>query len=304
MDITKVVIPAAGLGTRFLPMTKSVPKELLPILNKPALQYIVEEGIKSGIENYCMITSRGKDAIADHFDTYPSFDMMLKELNKESLMSEINAILRKAQFSYIRQAEPLGLGHAISLARSYIGKEYFGVCLPDDIIFSKKPGLGQLIALARQEKASIIAVQEVPMNAISSYGVISIKKQITSNLFHVNHVVEKPLQKDAPSNLAVIGRYVLSHKIFESIDAISSYAQSEIQLTDAITHMLGNNEKLFAYKIQGQRFDTGTPSGWLKANIHAGLQHPTYAKDIKEMLEGCSSLDMLAHQKPHVITHL
>jgi UTP--glucose-1-phosphate uridylyltransferase len=178
MDITKVVIPAAGLGTRFLPMTKSVPKELLPILNKPALQYIVEEGIKSGIENYCMITSRGKDAIADHFDTYPLFDMMLKEFNKESLMSEINAILRKAQFSYIRQAEPLGLGHAISLARSYIGKEYFGVCLPDDIIFSKKPGLGQLIALAHQEKASIIAVQEVPMNSISAYGVISIKKQI------------------------------------------------------------------------------------------------------------------------------
>lgn len=302
MDIKKVIIPAAGLGTRFLPYTKSVPKELLPILNKPALQYIIEEGVKSGIDNYCIITSRGKDAIADHFDSYPAFDMMLQEKNKESLMSEINAIIKKTRFSYIRQAEPLGLGHAIALAQSFIGKEYFGVCLPDDIIFSKNPGLNQLLSLARQEKASILAVQEVPMNAVSSYGIISVKKQISANLFQVSHLIEKPSQKDAPSNLAVIGRYVLSHKIFESIDAISDYATNEIQLTDAITHMLGNNEKLFAYKIQGQRFDTGTPGGWLKANIHAGLQHPQYAKDIKSMLEGHSSLDLLAHKKPHVIT--
>lgn len=304
MDIKKVVIPAAGLGTRFLPYTKSVPKELLPILNKPTLQYIIEEGVKSGIHDYCIITSRGKDAIADHFDSYPAFDAMLQEKNKENLMSEINAIIQKTQFSYIRQAEPLGLGHAISLAQSFIGKEYFGICLPDDIIFSKNPGLNQLITLARQEKASIIAVQEVPMNAISSYGVISVKKQITPNLFQVGSLIEKPSQKDAPSNLAVIGRYVLSHKIFDSINAISTYANNEIQLTDAITHMLYNNEKLFAYKIQGQRFDTGTPSGWLMANIHAGLQHPQYAKDIKAMLEGCSSLDLLAYQKPHVINTL
>lgn len=304
MDIKKIIIPAAGLGTRFLPYTKSVPKELLPILDKPALQYIVEEGIKSGINNYCIITSRGKNAIADHFDSDPGFDLMLQEKNKEALMSEINTIIKKAQFSYIRQAEPLGLGHAISLAQSFIGKEYFGVCLPDDIIFSKNPGLHQLITLAHQEKASIIAVQEVPMSAVSSYGVISVKKQITANLFQVNNLIEKPSQKDAPSNLAVIGRYVLSHKIFESIDAISHYATNEIQLTDAITHMLGNNEKVFAYKIQGQRFDTGTPAGWLKANIHAGLQHPQYAKEIKSMFDGQASLDLLAYQKPHVITTL
>jgi UTP--glucose-1-phosphate uridylyltransferase len=301
MDIFKAVIPAGGLGTRFLPFTKAVPKEMLPILNKPALHYILQEGIQSGISHYTIITSRGKEALVNYCDPYPELDALLKEHNKQELLADLNHLLNKVQCAYIRQSEALGLGHAIGLARNFIGKEYFGIFLPDDIIFSKKAALDQLITIARQEKASVIAVQEVPMNALSSYGIISVKKQLTPSLYQINGVVEKPSQKDAPSNLAIIGRYVLSHKIFESIEAITPHATHEIQLTDAISHMMNNGEKVFAYKIQGQRFDTGTPSGWLRANIHAGLQHPYYAKEIKAMLQDVS-LDLLAYQKPHVIT--
>ncbi len=295
MEITKAVIPAAGLGTRFLPFTKAVPKEMLPVLNKPAIQYIVEEGINSGISNFFMITSKSKEALANYLDSSPCLDMFLQERGKDKLLDKLNRIIRQANFTYVRQSEPLGLGHAISMARHSIGKEYFGILLPDDLIFGKQPGLDQLIKIARQEKASVIAVQEVPREAVSSYGIIAIKKQITPNLYQVGQLVEKPSQKDAPSTLAIIGRYVLSHKIFESIDEISGSATDEIQLTDAISNMMNNSEKVLAYKIQGQRFDTGTPLGWLKANIHMALQDPDYAPAIKEMLNDLGSININAH---------
>jgi UTP--glucose-1-phosphate uridylyltransferase len=295
VEITKAVIPAAGLGTRFLPFTKAVPKEMLPVLNKPAIQYIVEEGINSGISNFFMITSKSKEALANYLDSSPCLDMFLQERGKDKLLDKLNRIIRQANFTYVRQSEPLGLGHAISMARHSIGKEYFGILLPDDLIFGKQPGLDQLIKIARQEKASVIAVQEVPREAVSSYGIIAIKKQITPNLYQVGQLVEKPSQKDAPSTLAIIGRYVLSHKIFESIDEISGSATDEIQLTDAISNMMNNSEKVLAYKIQGQRFDTGTPLGWLKANIHMALQDPDYAPAIKEMLNDLGSININAH---------
>jgi len=286
MDVLKAIIPAAGFGTRFLPFTKSVPKEMLPLLNKPAIQHIVEEGLKSGVSNFLVVTGKSKFCLENHFDHNQELEALLKERNKEHLISGIGKIIRKARFTYIRQPEPLGWGHAVLMAKHCIDKEYFGIFLPDDIIVSKQPGLDQLIRIARQEKASVIAVQEVPTDCLSSYGVISIKKQVTPKLFQISHMVEKPQQKDAPSNLAVIGRYVLSHKIFDSLENLAPYAMDELQLTDALSHMAQNGEKVFAYKIQGTRYDLGTPLGWLKATIGTALQNPAYAPHIKEFLSG------------------
>jgi len=303
MDITKAIIPAAGLGSRFLPLTKSIPKEMLPLLNKPAIQYIIEEGLLSEITNFSIVTSREKQALTNHFDTHTDLTTMLKEQNKFDLIAGLEKIIRTAHFTYIRQPEPLGLGHAVWTARHTIGKEYFGVFLPDDIVISKNPGLAQLIKIARQEKASVIAVQEVPMECVSSYGIISVKKQITPTLFQVAQIIEKPKQKDAPSNLAVIGRYVLSHKIFEALDDISTFAVGELQLTDGITHMMKNNEKVFAYKIQGQRFDIGTPVGWIKAIVGMALQHPEYGPIINRFLNERNSTDSFLYNQTKNIAH-
>ena len=303
MDITKVIIPAAGLGTRFLPYTKSVPKEMLPLLNKPALQYIIEEGIASEIKQFLVITARGKQAIEDHFDVDPNLDLFLSERNKSDVVTGINRIIRNAYFTYIRQAEPQGLGHAVWLARHCIGKEYFGICLPDDIIAGKQPGLLQLMRIARQEKASVIAVQEVPLECVSSYGVITIKQQITPNLFQINNVVEKPKQKDAPSNLAIIGRYVLSHKIFQALDETSTSESGELQLTDAIAHMMKMNEKVFAYKVQGARYDIGNPIGWLKASIGLALQDPQYAPHIKQFIDELDTAQSFLFDNTKNIVH-
>lgn len=303
MDITKAIIPAAGLGTRFLPLTKAVPKEMIPILNKPAIHYIVEEGIKSDINQFLIITDKNKQAIADYFDSSPELELLLKERGKENLLSEIKKLIRMAHFTYIRQAEPLGLGHAILMARHSIGKEYFGVFLPDDILVGPDPALAQLIRIARQEKASVIAVQEVPNDCVSAYGVIDIKKQITPNLFQVSTLVEKPSIKDAPSNLAIIGRYVLSHKIFKALDDVSNNALDEIQLTDGISTMIKDGEKVFAYKVSGMRYDVGNPIGWVKAIIGFALQNPLYAPHIKDFIAGLETTDSFLYNKHKNITH-
>lgn len=285
MVITKAIIPAAGLGTRFLPATKAVAKEMLPILDKPAIQYIVEEAVASGIANFTMIFNKSKTALINHFEHAPDLDTVLKERGKEKLLVGINKIIRNTEFIYVSQPEPLGLGHAVLLARNTIGKEYFGILLPDDIIVSNQPGLAQLIAIAKQEGASVIAIQEVPIEQTPSYGIIAIKKQISPVLYQINGLVEKPKSSHAPSNLAVVGRYVLSHKIFASLDAITPYTQGELQLTDGIAHMVKNGEKVFAYKIQGHRYDTGNPLGLLKANIGIGLQHPEYGPHLQKLFE-------------------
>lgn len=285
MNIIKTIIPAAGFGTRFLPWTKAIPKEMLPLLNKPALQFVVEEGLMSDIKQFIMITARHKDAITDHFDTCPELESVLKEKNKRDLIVGLDRIIKQAEFTYIRQSEQLGLGHAIWMARHLIFKEYFGVMLPDDVIFSKTPALSQLIRIARQEKASVLAVQEVPSDQVSSYGIIAIKKQITPSLFQVQDLIEKPKPKDSPSNLAIVGRYILSPKIFASLDTIEPSAGGELQLTDGISSMIKNNEKVFAYKLQGIRHDIGTPQGWMKANMFLALQDPLYASQIKSYLQ-------------------
>lgn len=284
MEITKVVIPAAGLGTRFLPYTKTVPKEMLPILSKPAIHYSVEEAIRSGIEHVLCITNRHKELIGNYFDTAPELMALLEEKCKSADLKAIDNLIKSTHFSYIRQSEPLGLGHAILMAKPFLGKEYFAIALPDDIIVNKRPALEQLIRVARQEKATVIAVQEVPQDQVSSYGIVKIKKQITPNLFQLDGLVEKPSIVDAPSNLAIIGRYVVSHKIFASLEEISSYATQELQLTDALAHMLHHNEKVFAYKIEGKRYDVGTPRGWLATMIELALQDPHYKDTIVQLV--------------------
>jgi UDP-glucose pyrophosphorylase len=283
--------------------TKSIPKEMLPLLNKPAIQYIVEEGLASEISQFYMVTSRDKQAIANHFDIAPDLETILKERNQDKLLSSVDKIIRAAHFSYIRQSEPLGLGHAVMMARHSIGKEHFGIFLPDDIITSPTPALLQLIKIARQEKASVIAIQEVPNDCVSSYGIISVKKQITPNLFHVGSLVEKPQQKDAPSNLAIIGRYVLSHKIFTALDEVGTYATSELQLTDGINQMIKNGEKVFAYKVQGTRYDVGNPIGWVKAIIGLALQNPQYAPHIRSYLKDLDGIDSFLYNSEKNIAH-
>lgn len=286
MDVAKAIIPAAGFGTRFLPFTKAIPKEMLPLMNKPAIQFVVEEALQAGINFFTIVTSKHKQAIADHFDASHDLEYLLKEHNKLELTATIDQIIRSSHFNYVRQAEPLGLGHAVWMARHMIGKEYFAILLPDEIILNKTSALNQLINTARQEKASVIAVQEVPLDSVCNYGIIEVRKQINPHLFQVGSLVEKPDQKNAPSNLAIVGRYILSHKIFSSIEEISSSGSTdEIQLTDAIAHMLRNNEKVFAFKIRGTRYDIGNPLGWLKATIGCALQNPVYRPHLKKFID-------------------
>jgi len=281
----KGIIPAAGFGTRFLPCTKAVPKEMLPIVDKPSLQYVIEEGISSGIKDFVVITSKNKLGIEDHFDLYQELEQTLLLRKKESLLDSINKIIKTTNFLYIRQKEQLGLGHAIWTARKAFGKEHLAIFLPDDIFTGNLPAMGQLIKVANQEKCNVIAVQEVAKEEVNRYGIIDVRRQFSPNLFQVKELVEKPDVGSAPSNLAIVGRYVLSPNIFDSLENLKFGAGGEIQLTDGIQNLLLNGEKVFAYKVQGKRYDAGTPLGWLKTNIDFALKHPKYAKDIMSYLQ-------------------
>jgi UTP--glucose-1-phosphate uridylyltransferase len=283
MDIDKVIIPAAGLGTRFFPLCKTIPKELLPVLTKPALQIVMEEALASSLNNFVVITRHDKN-ISHLFDPAPGLQALLRERHQEELLGGIQRIIRTSNISYIHQNEPLGLGHALWLARHLMGKEYCAIMLPDDLIISDQPAIGQLMRIARQEKASVIAVQEVPDEELCNYGVITIKKQITPNLYQVANIIEKPQPHEAASNLAVVGRYVLSYKLFAALEQLSTYAKEELQLTDAITTMLHSNERVFAYKIYGTRYDIGQPLGWLKANLGYALNNSNYREPLKAFL--------------------
>lgn len=277
MELQKVIVPAAGLGTRFLPYTKCIPKEMIAILSKPAIHYIAQEAHDSSIRNLILVTSKGKESLTDYFDHDPGLSYFLQQRNKSPLLKELNELIATMHVTNVRQAEPLGLGHAICMARHAVGSDYFGVMLPDDIIMGKTPALLQLMHVAKQERATVIAVQEVSEEHISLYGVVKIKKQHSDNLFEVDSLVEKPRKESAPSNLAIIGRYVLSPKIFTCLDEVGyNQDHGEIQLTDGLTHLSKHNEKVYAYKIQGDRFDVGNPAGWLKAVVMIAAQDPTY----------------------------
>lgn len=266
MKINDVIIPAAGLGTRFLPFTKAVPKEMVPLGNRPAIHLVVKEALDADLKNMNIIISKDKDAIKKYFSPYPQLEKQLKTSGKIERLAGLQQILNTAHFEYICQEKPLGLGHAIGLAATHVTGDYFGIMLPDDIVFSKQPGIGQLIEVARKYNASVIAVQEILDERISAYGVVDIKQQISDDLVEISNLVEKPKAQDAPSRLGIIGRYVLSIKLFEALKHIEPSANGELQLTDAITYLAKEcNEKVLAYTIKGTRHDTGTPQGWFKA---------------------------------------
>ncbi len=284
MLVKKAIIPVAGLGTRFLPATKSIPKEMIPLVDKPSVQYVVEEGVKSGIKDFVFVTGKDKESVLDHFILDSEFISRLEMSGKGHLIKNLSKINKIANFISVRQQEPLGLGHAIWSARHTVGKEHVAIMLPDDIITGTDPGLGQLIKIAIQEKCSVVAVQEVSKEEISRYGVVDIKKQFSPNLFQVKDLVEKPDKNSAPSNLAIIGRYVLAPTIFEALQDASAGAIGEIQLTDGIQKLALSGEKVFAYKIKGERYDAGTPLELLKTSVMLALKDPRYSKNMLDFL--------------------
>lgn len=284
MKIRSVVIPAAGYGTRFLPYTKAIPKEMLPLLNTPAIHTIIEEGIQAHLQQFIFIIGKEKQAINNYFDTHPELEQFLESRKKRALLAPVDSLIEQTQFSYITQPEPLGLGHAILMAKDVVKDPYFGIMLPDDIVVAQKGALLQLLEVANAQKASVIAVKEVPKNEVSSYGVIAPKQQLSDSLFEVGHLVEKPSVDQAPSNLAIIGRYILSNAIFDSLQTISPSHGGELQLTDGIEHMLKQNNKVYAVKIDGERHDIGNPLGWIKANVSLALEHPEYEDKVRSFL--------------------
>ena len=283
--VTKFIILAAGFGTRFLPYTKAVPKEMLPIIDKPAIEYIVQEGIDAGITNFLMVTSKSKNTLENYFDYNRELERVLQEKNKFHLLKNINNILSKSQFTYIRQHEPLGTGHAALMAKHCIDNEYFAMAFPDDIITTEYNILEKLIEISKELGGSVLLAQKLPKEKVISYGVVTIKKQISENIYEISDLVEKPALKDAPSNIGLIGRYVLSHKVFDSIEAIWPENTGELQLTDAIKHMLQNGERVFVYTIGDERHDIGNPLGWLKAIIDIALKDPNYGPKTREYIK-------------------
>lgn len=271
MKIRKAIIPAAGLGTRFLPATKAMPKEMLPIVDKPTIQYIVEEAIESGIEDIIIVTGKGKRAIEDHFDHSFELEKVLYEKGKFDLLEEVQKSSKLVDIHYIRQKEPWGLGHAIWCARKFIGNEPFAVLLGDDIVKAEKPCLKQLMEQYERYNTSILGLQQVLMEDVSRYGIID-AKSLNDRLYTVNHLIEKPKQSEAPSNLAIMGRYILSPKIFDILGEQEPGAGGEIQLTDAIAK-LNEFEAVYAYDFEGTRYDVGEKMGYIQTTIEMALTH-------------------------------
>lgn len=279
--IRKAIIPAAGLGTRFLPATKAMPKEMLPIVDKPTIQYIVEEAIASGIEDIIIVTGKGKRAIEDHFDRNLELESNLEEKNKMALLEKIN-VSSNIDIHYIRQKEPLGLGHAIWCARNFIGDEPFAVLLGDDLVKSDEPCLKQLMDQYNETYSSIIGVQEVPDEDVHRYGVID-PVSTDSALMQVTKFVEKPSLEEAPSNFAIIGRYILTPEIFRFLDEKKKGKGGEIQLTDAI-EALNGIQRVFAYNFEGRRYDVGEQLGFIETTIDYALDREDLSEGVKDLI--------------------
>lgn len=281
--IRKAIIPAAGLGTRFLPATKAMPKEMLPILTKPTIQYIVEEAVASGIEQIIIVSGRNKRAIEDHFDHAPELENILRQKGKLELLKEVDASTTMAEIHYIRQKEPKGLGHAIWSARHFIGNEPFAVLLGDDLIVAERPGLKQLMDQYETTASSVIGVQQVAPEHTHRYGIIDPIEQI-GNRYHVRQFVEKPPQGTAPSNMAIIGRYILTPAIFTYLETQQAGSGGEIQLTDAIERLNGI-EDVYAYDIKGERFDVGEKMGYVETTLAFALKDEEIQEDVKALLK-------------------
>jgi len=282
MKIRKAVIPAAGLGTRFLPATKAIPKEMLPIVDKPTIQYIVEEIIASGIEDILIITGRNKGSIEEHFDRAVELESNLERNNKEELLEEIRKISKMINIHTVRQKDPLGLGHAIYCAKSFVGNEPFAVLLGDDVVDSPKPCLKQMIEVFEEYNTTILGVQSVLWENVNKYGIISGNK-INDKMYTVKDLVEKPKVENAPTNIAILGRYIITPKIFEILENTKKGVGGEIQLTDGLK-ALCNIEDVFAYIFEGRRYDVGSKIGFLEATVDFALKRDDLRDSFKSYL--------------------
>jgi UTP--glucose-1-phosphate uridylyltransferase len=278
-SVRKAIFPAAGLGTRFLPATKAQPKEMLPLVDKPIIQYGVEEAVASGIDNIILVTGRGKNAIEDHFDVSVELETFLEARGKRDQLAEVRKISSMINFAYVRQGEPLGLGHAVLVARNLVGQEPFAVTLGDDVIDADPPALKQMIDVFEKVGGPVLAVERVPPDEISSYGVIApaASSGLDDGIFRVEDLVEKPPAAEAPSDLAIIGRYVLTPDIFPILEATKSDRTGEIQLTNGLRELL-KQRPIYACQIKGVRHDTGNKLGFLKAVVYFALRRPDLAE--------------------------
>ncbi len=282
--VRKAVFPLAGHGTRFLPMTKASPKEMLPIIDKPVVQYVVEEAVESGIQQIVMVTGRGKRAIEDHFDISYELEDVLRKKNKLALLSELQRISSLSEITYIRQKEALGLGHAVLCSEMVVGSEPFAVALGDEILYGPRSGLAQLLEAFNQLQAPVIGLQRVPRSEVSHYGIVD-GTPVRDGLFRVERLVEKPDVPDAPSDYAIIGRYVLTPDLFDILKTQKPGVGGEIQLTDAL-NTLARHRPVYAMEIQGDRFDTGDKMGFLKATVHFALNREDLGEEFRHFLEG------------------
>jgi len=282
MKVRKAVITAGGWGTRFLPITKAQPKEMLPLVNKPLIQYSVEEAISSGIEQIILVTALGKNAIEDYFDRSFELEYFLEQKGETRLLQEMRELSDLVNICYIRQKEQLGLGHAILATRDIIADEPFAVLLPDDIIESKVPTLKQMMEVYEQYKTSVVAVERISSEDTMKYGIIEPGK-ISAHVCQVLSLVEKPEPVKALSNLGVVGRYILTPQIFDALKVTPPDKNREIQITDALQLLL-KQQAIYAYEFEGVRYDTGTPSGWLKATVAFALRHPDFGQELREYL--------------------
>ncbi|PYX73571.1 MAG: UTP--glucose-1-phosphate uridylyltransferase [Acidobacteria bacterium] len=287
MKVRKAVFPAAGLGTRFLPATKAQPKEMLPIVDKPIIQYGVEEALAAGCDQIIIVTGRGKQAIEDHFDVSYELEKMLEERKKTDLLQIVRQISDMIHVAYVRQKEALGLGHAVLMARELVGNEPFAVLLADDVIDAEVPCLKQMIDVFEETQCSVLATQVVEGPAISSYGVLDVQPaegRFNGRLFEIKNMVEKPTQAEAPSNLAIIGRYILTPKVFETLSETPLGTGGELQLTDGMRLLL-KSEKMYAYIYEGRRHDTGDKLGFLKATVEFALKRQDLGDEFRRYLK-------------------
>ncbi len=289
MKIRKAVVTAAGWGTRFLPATKAQPKEMLPLVDKPMIQYVIEEAVASGIKHIIIVTALGKRAIEDHFDRSVELEQALRKRGDGDLLKKVRHTSELADICYIRQKEQLGLGHAILITKDLIGNEPFAIFLPDDIIEAKVPAMKQMLEVYDRYKSSVIAVQQVAPEETRAYGIIS-PKQLDKRVYQVLDLVEKPEPKDAPSNLGIVGRYILTPEIFDTLEKTTPGKGGEIQLTDGLRLLL-KQQPIHAHQFEGIRYDTGTPLGFLKASVEFALKRPDIGEKFREYLRQLKQSD-------------
>jgi UTP--glucose-1-phosphate uridylyltransferase len=281
-QIRKVVFPAAGLGTRFLPATKAQPKEMLPLVDKPIIQYGVEEAVSAGVNNVILVTGRGKNAIEDHFDVSVELESFLEQRGKSDQLAEIRKISNLINFAYVRQGEPLGLGHAVLVTRNLVGDEPFAVILADDVIDATPSALAQMIRVYQETDSPVLLVERVPKENVSSYGIIAYEP-VRQGVYKVTDLVEKPPKSEAPSDLAIIGRYILTPDIFAALEATARDRTGEIQLTNGMRRLLASRP-IYACEVNGVRHDTGNKNGYLRAVVYFALKRPDLAEPFREYL--------------------